>query len=59
MLHIDDQVVAQLVQLIGGNTGFDERADVIEYFTGQTTGDAHFLDFLRGFDETDMVFRLF
>ena len=50
MLHIDDQVMTELVQLVGGHARLDVGGDVIEYLAGQAAGDAHFLDFLRGLD---------
>jgi hypothetical protein len=45
VLHIDYQVMTKLIQLVGGYARLDEWRNVIEYFAGQTTRDAHFLDF--------------
>ena len=44
-------IVHQLVELVGGNAGFDEIADVVEGFGGQAAEFAHFLDFFGGFDD--------
>jgi hypothetical protein len=38
----------QMVELAGGDAGFDEGGDVVEHLGGQTARDAHFFDFLRG-----------
>src|SRR3989338_7132883 len=50
VLHVDDEIMAQLVQLVGRYAHLDERGNVVEHFAGQATGNAHFLNFLRGFD---------
>src|SRR3989338_5947211 len=50
VLHIDDKVMAQLVQLIGRYARLGERGNVVKHFAGQAAGDAHFFDFLRGLD---------
>src|SRR5690606_2228991 len=47
-LHLDDMVVADPVQLLGGRPGLDVRGDHFQHFGGQAAGDAHLLDFLGG-----------
>ncbi len=37
-------VMAETIQLIGGDTGLDVGGDVIEDFRGQAASDAHFFD---------------
>ena len=54
-LHVDMIIVHQLVELIGGNAGFDEIADVVEGFGGQAAELAHFFDFFGGFDDDGHV----
>src|SRR5262249_41068814 len=49
-LDAGDVVVAQAVQTIGGRTGLDVRSHEVEHLRGQSAGEAHFLDFLGGFD---------
>jgi hypothetical protein len=41
-LHIDHQVVAELVEFVGGNAGLDVGLDVIENLSGETPGNTHF-----------------
>src|SRR5690606_8276416 len=49
-LHIDDMVVADLVEFGGGDAGLDVGADHVEHFGGHTASDAHFGEFVGGFD---------
>lgn len=49
-LLVDDVVVADAVELFGGDARDDMRLDHLENFGSQTAGDAHFFDFIRGFD---------
>ncbi|KAG0778142.1 hypothetical protein G6F22_011413 [Rhizopus arrhizus] len=48
-LHVHDVVVADAVQFLGGDTGLDVGGADVAHFAGQAAGDAHHLDFLRGF----------
>ena len=34
---------------LGAYAGANERCDVVQHLAGKTTGNAHFLDFVRGF----------
>ncbi|MNG01284.1 hypothetical protein D3C84_842560 [compost metagenome] len=45
LLHVDDVVVADTVQFLGGHAGFDMLADHLQHFGGQAAGNAHLLDF--------------
>ncbi|MNP65256.1 hypothetical protein D3C76_1608330 [compost metagenome] len=45
LLHVDDVVVADAVQFLGGHAGFDMLADHLQHFGGQAAGNAHLLDF--------------
>ena len=42
--------MAKRIQFVGRDVGPDVRFDEIEYFGREAAGDAHFLDFFRGFD---------
>ena len=48
MLYVDNIVVAQAIQFLGGDPGLDVFADHLQHFGGQAAGDAHLLDFLGG-----------
>ncbi|MNP18671.1 hypothetical protein D3C76_1111620 [compost metagenome] len=50
LLLVDDVVVADLVQLIGGNARFDMFSNHFQHIGGQFAGDAHFCDVLGGFE---------
>ena len=50
LLHIDDVVMADAVQLYGGNAGLDVFGDHFQDFGGQFAGDTHFCDVLGGFE---------
>ncbi len=50
LLHVDDVVVADAVQLGGGDAGLDVGSDDVEHFGGQAAGHPHQLDFLRSFE---------
>lgn len=45
LLHVYNVIVAQLVQLIGGDPWNDKRTNVIKHLRGQTASDAHFFNF--------------
>lgn len=49
LLLIDGVVVADLVQLIGGDAGLNVRGNHAQLFRSQSTGYAHFFDIVRGF----------
>jgi hypothetical protein len=49
-LHIDHVVVAQLVNLVGGDARLDEGLDVVEDFRSQAACHAHAFDVFGGFD---------
>src|SRR5712672_2884200 len=48
LLLLDDQVMAEAVELAGRDAWLDTRGDEIEHFAGELPGDAHALDFLGG-----------
>ena len=48
LLHLDDEAIAEPVQLLGGDAGLDVFADHVEHVGGQAPGDAHFFLFCRG-----------
>ena len=50
VLHIDDIVMADLIQFVGGHAGFDVFTNHGQYFTGQFAGESHFFNFFSGFD---------
>ncbi|MOA37249.1 hypothetical protein D3C78_1588260 [compost metagenome] len=55
-LHIDHVVVAELVQFVGGDAGFDEGRNVVEHFRSEPSGNAHFFDILLAFDQCGHAF---
>ena len=50
LLHIDHEVMAQLVNFIGGHASFDKRCNEVQNFGGQSAGYAHALNVFGGFD---------
>ncbi|MCY1440507.1 hypothetical protein D9M71_567860 [compost metagenome] len=50
LLDVDDIVVAQAVELFGGDAGLDVLFDHLQDFGGQAAGDAHLFDVFGGFD---------
>lgn len=50
VLFIDHVVMAQAIELVGGDAGLNMWGDEIEYFRAKSTGDAHFFDVGRGLD---------
>ncbi|MCY1307270.1 hypothetical protein D9M70_571790 [compost metagenome] len=50
LLHVDDVVVADTVQFVGGDAGLDVFPDHFQHVGGQAAGDAHFFDFLGRLD---------
>jgi hypothetical protein len=46
LLHVDDVVMANLVQLIGGYAGFYMGSNHLKYFASQSAGYPHFFYFL-------------
>jgi hypothetical protein len=49
LLDIDDIVVTDAVELAGSDAGLDVRADHHQHVRRQAAGNAHFLDFISGF----------
>src|SRR5690606_33841264 len=47
-LHLQDVVVADPVELLGGDPGLHVRGDHLQHLGGQAAGDAHLLDFGGG-----------
>ena len=50
LLHVDDVVVADAVELVGGDAGLHVRRDHVQHLGGQAAGHAHLLDLFGGFD---------
>lgn len=50
LLLVDDIVVADAIQLLGGHAGLDVFADHFQHFGGQAAGDAHLLDIVGRLD---------
>ncbi len=50
LLHVDDIVMADAVQLFGGDAGLDVFGNHFQDFGGQFAGDAHFCDVFGGFE---------
>jgi len=50
LLYVDNIVVAQAIQFLGGDPGLDVFADHLQHFGGQAAGHAHFLDFSGGLE---------
>jgi hypothetical protein len=48
-LHLDHVVVAEAVEFIGGDAGLHKGLDVVEHFGGESSGEAHAVDFGGGF----------
>src|SRR6267143_5623740 len=48
LLLLDDQVMAEAVELAGRDARLDARGDEVEHFPGELPGDAHALDLLGG-----------
>ena len=49
LLHVDNVLVADPVQLFGGHARLHERGDHVQHLGRQAAGDAHHLDFFWGF----------
>src|SRR5580765_344193 len=49
-LHIDHEIVTELIEFAGGNPRLDVWGNEIEHFGRKAACDAHFFDVLRGFD---------
>jgi len=49
-LLVNHEVVADVVELLGGNARFNMRLDHSQYIGGKSPGNAHFFDFFCGFD---------
>ncbi len=41
LLHVHDELVAAGIELVGGDAGYDVRADHVQHVRGQAAGDAH------------------
>src|SRR3546814_481916 len=54
-LHIDDVVVADAVEFLGGDAGAHVLTDHLQHISGQTAGNTHFFDVLRGFDSNSHI----
>ena len=50
LLHVDDIVMADLVELVGGDPGLDVLADHGQHFGGQLARDLGLGDLCRGVD---------
>lgn len=50
MLHIDDMVMANAIQLVCGDAGPDMWLDHPQDFGGEPSRDAHLFDLFRGLD---------
>lgn len=50
LLDVDDVVMAQAVELFGGDTGLDVCFDHFQHFGGQAAGNAHLLDVFCSLD---------
>ena len=50
ILHFSDVLVADVVELLGRDAGFDVLADHVEYVGRQSAGDPHFVLFFVSFD---------
>ena len=50
LLHVDDVIVADAVQLGSGDAGLNMRPDHLQHFSCEPAGNAHFLDFFGCFD---------
>ena len=50
-LHVHVIVVHQLIQLVGGDAGFHEIADIIQRFGNELAQLAHFFNFFGGVDD--------
>ena len=49
-LLVDHEIVADVVELLGGNAGLDMRLDHAQHIGRKAAGDAHLVDFFGGFD---------
>ena len=47
---LDDVIVAELVEPLGGDAGHDMRRDEVEQLGGKAAGLAHALEIVRGMD---------
>ncbi len=50
LLHIDDIIVTQPIQLVGGDTGRDMGLDHLQHIGGEAAGHAHSFDFFGCLD---------
>lgn len=50
LLHINDMVVANLIQFSGADPRFDVLANHIQHICGKTASDAHFFQLFGGSD---------
>jgi len=50
VLFIDDVIVANLIEFLGGYTDVDVRVYHVQYLSRQTAGDTHFFDVFSSFD---------
>ena len=48
LLHVDDVLVGDAVELLGRDAGLDVLAHELEHLGGEAAGDAHLLDLLGG-----------
>src|SRR5690606_30661353 len=53
---VDDELVAQAIELAGGDSGSDVRADEVEHRSGEATARAHLLEFGGGLELDGHVF---
>jgi hypothetical protein len=51
LLHIDDVVMADAVELAGADAGLDMGRDHLQHFGGEAPGDAHLFDLVGALDQ--------
>ena len=56
LLFIDDIVMAEAIQLIGGDARLNMGRDHFQHLGGETPGNAHFFDFFGGFNNNAHIF---
>jgi len=49
LLLVDDVIVTDAIQFVGGDAGLYMRPDHSQDFTAETSGNTHLLDFIRVF----------
>jgi hypothetical protein len=49
-LDVNHIQVTEPIKLLGSNSGFDERLDIVKHFTGKPASGTHFFDISGGLD---------